>query len=178
MNKTKTAASLLLAGLMAGGAWAQTASATADVPVKAGEASTLTQGQPNMATSNNAAMGAAGVQHPSHVGSAGAGPVSSATGMPVDSASSTAVMGAPSAGREIPNHSATVTSNVPTMAGEASTMTRGQPNMSTNNPVVDGSRVITPPTLEVQRVPSQAGEASTMVGGRPNANPDEPLLRR
>ena len=41
--------SLLLAGLIAfaGVAQAQTASATSDVPVKAGEASTMTQGVPN-----------------------------------------------------------------------------------------------------------------------------------
>lgn len=177
MNKAKTTVSLLLAGLMAGGAWAQTASATSDVPVKAGEASTMTKGQPNMATSNDAAKGHSAT-HPATVGSAGAAPLSSATGVPVDSASSTAVMGAPSAGREIPRHSATVTSNVPTMAGEASTMTRGQPNMSTHNANPDGSRVITPPVLQVQRTPQQAGEASTMVGGRPNANPDDPAIRR
>lgn len=163
MIKAKTTASLLLAGLMAGGAWAQTASATSDVPVQAGEASTLTQGQPNMATANDPTAAA---------------PVTSSTGVPVDSASSaTSVMGAPAA-REVPLHSATVTSNVPTMAGEASTMTNGVPNMSTNNPVTDGSRLLTPPVQQVQRVPQQAGEASTMVGGRPNANPDDPIYNR
>lgn len=162
MIKARTTASLLLAGLMAGGAWAQTASATSDVPVQAGEASTLTHGQPNMATANNPAAAA---------------PLTSATGVPVDSASSTSVMGAPSA-REVPLHSATVTSNVPTKAGEASTMTNGVPNMSTNNPVTDGSRVVVPPQQYVQRVPQQAGEASTMVGGRPNANPDDPIYNR
>ena len=162
MIKARTTASLLLAGLMAGGAWAQTASATSDVPVKAGEASTQTHGQPNMATSNAPTAGA---------------PVTSATGVPVDSASapSTATMGA---AREVPLHSATVTSNMPTKAGEASTMTNGVPNMSTNNPVTDGSRVVMPPEQHVQRVPQQAGEASTMVGGRPNANPDEPIYHR
>ena len=55
MIKARTTASLLLAGLMAGGAWAQTASATSDVPVKAGEASTQTHGQPNMSTANHPA---------------------------------------------------------------------------------------------------------------------------
>jgi hypothetical protein len=172
MSKTKTAASLLIAGLMTGAAWAQTASATSDVPVKAGEASTMTQGQPNMATTHNAPA-----SH-SSVGSASATPVTSATGMPVDSATSTAVMGAPSGAREVPHHSATVTSNVPTKAGEASTFTNGVPNMATHNQVTDGSRVLTPPVLEVQRVPQQAGEASTMIGGRPNANPDDPIYRR
>ena len=162
MIKAKTTVSLLLAGLMAGGAWAQTASATSDVPVKAGEASTQTHGQPNMATAN----------HP-----AAAAPVTSATGVPVGSATalSTATMGAP---REVPLHRATVTSNTPTMAGEASTLTNGVPNMSTNNPVTDGSRILVAPHQQVQRVPQQAGEASTMVGGRPNANPDDPIFNR
>jgi len=171
MIKTKTTASLLLAGLMAGGAWAQSAAPTSDVPVRAGEASTVTQGQPNMATTHDPLRG-----H-STVGSASSAPVGSASGVPVDSASSTAVMGAPSA-REVPHHSATVTSNVPTKAGEASTFTNGVPNMSTNNPQTDGSRVLTPPLQQVQRVPHQAGEASTMVGGRPNANPDDPIYHR
>jgi hypothetical protein len=178
----KTTASLLLAGLMAGAAWAQTASATSDVPVKAGEASTMTHGRPNMATNNEPAASASSPSYSSSVGSASSAPLSSASGAPVGSASSTAVMGAPSAsvGREIPNHNATVTTNVPTMAGEASTMTNGVPNVSTNNPhsQVDGSRVITPPVQQVQRVPQQAGEASTMVGGRPNANPEDPIYRR
>lgn len=176
MNKAKTTASLLLAGLMAGGAWAQTASATSDVPLRAGEASTQTHGQPNMATANEPSAAYPSTA-PSTVGSAGAVPLTNASGMPVDSASSTAVMGAPGM-REVPQHSATVTSNVPTAAGEASTSTNGVPNMSTNNPVTDGSRVLTPPQQLVQRVPQQAGEASTMVGGRPNANPDDPVYHR
>jgi hypothetical protein len=181
MIQAKTTVSLLLAGLMAGGAWAQTASATSDVPVKAGEASTMTQGQPNMATQHDPMRG-----HGS-VGSATSAPLSSSTGVPVDSAaspSSTAVMGAPSAvmsgsgAREVPHHSATVTTNVPTKAGEASTMTNGVPNMRTDNPNPDGSRLLTPPVLKVDRVPQSAGEASTMIGGRPNANPDDPVYRR
>jgi len=162
MIKAKTTLSLLLAGLMAGGAWAQTASATSDVPLKAGEASTQTRGQPNMATANQPTAAA---------------PVTSATGVPVDSATvpSTATMGAP---REVPLHRATVTSNTPTMAGEASTTTNGVPNMSTNNPVTDGSRILVAPEQRVQHVPQQAGEASTMVGGRPNVDPNDPIYHR
>ena len=166
MKQAKTTASLLLAGLLAaGGAYAGGASATSDVPVKAGEASTVTNGQPNRLTTNEP------LQHPA--------PVSSATGVPLDSASSasTAVMGAPAEARVVPLSGATVTSNVPTRAGEFSTMTNGVPNMKTYNPVVDDSRVLYPPEQVVQRVPQQAGEMSTMVGGRPNWNPDDPLLR-
>lgn len=180
MQRARTTASLLLAGLLAaGGAYADhtpahsSAAPTSDVPVKAGEASTMTSGQPNMATANDPLM-----QHPSTVGSASDPAVSSATGVPLDSASApgTAILGAPGDARVIPNYSATVTSNIPTRAGEASTMTNGVPNMSTHNPVVDGSRVLYPHEQLVQRVPHGAGEASTMVGGRPNANPDDPLL--
>lgn len=171
MQRARTTASLLLAGLLAaGGAYADhtpahvSAAPTSDVPVNAGEASTVTHGQPNMATSNDPLL-----QHP---------PVTSATGVPVDSAAApeTAILGAPGDARVIPNYSATVTSNIPTRAGEASTMTNGVPNMSTHNPVVDGARVLYPHEQEVHRVPMGAGEASTMVGGRPNANPADPLL--
>lgn len=172
MIQAKTTASVLLAGLLAGGAYAQGASATSDVPLRAGEHSTITHGQPNMATTNDT------LGDPVAVGSAGAAPVTSATGQPVDSASSsgTAVMGAPGQARILPDASATATTNVPARAGEASTMTNGVPNMVTHNPVVD-SRVLYPPVLQVERVPQGAGEASTMVGGRPNWNPDDPLLR-
>ncbi|WBY00031.1 hypothetical protein PE066_11100 [Ramlibacter tataouinensis] len=163
MTPAKTTAALLLAGLLAGGAYAQTATATSDVPVAAGEASTVTHGVPNMATSNA----------PRH-----AAPVTSATGEPVYSAASpdTAVMGAPADARVVPWSGATETSNIPTRAGEVSTMTNGVPNMSTHNPVVHDSRLVVPPQQTVERVPQRAGEMSTMVGGRPNGNPDDPLL--
>ena len=72
MNKTtKLTAALLMAGVFAGGAIAQTASATSDVPVKAGEASTQTNGVPNMVTNNNPNAAA---------------PVTSASGVVVDNA--------------------------------------------------------------------------------------------
>jgi hypothetical protein len=167
MNKTtKLTAALLMAGVFAGGAIAQTASATSDVPVKAGEASTQTNGVPNMVTNNTPNASA---------------PVTSASGVAVDSAGATATMGAAPASsnaREVPNYNATSTSNVPTKAGEASTMTNGVPNAKTHNEVVNSTRVVTPPVLGVQNVPQQAGEASTMVGGNPNANPNDPILRR
>lgn len=164
MTPAKTTAALLLAGLLAGGAYAQTASASSDVPLQAGEASTVTRGVPNAAT-HNAPL------HPPV-------PLTSATGAPVYSASpaDTAVMGAPSDARVVPHSSATATGNIPSRAGEASTVTHGVPNMSTHNPVVDNSRVVVPPQRVVQRVPDDAGEASTMIGGQPNANPDDPLL--
>jgi hypothetical protein len=51
--KTFTKTSLVLAGLMAlAGAQAQTAAGTSNVPLKAGEASTMTNGVPNAQTTN------------------------------------------------------------------------------------------------------------------------------
>lgn len=92
-------------------------------------------------------------------------------------AQDTSTMGA-SRSSYYPHASGAATSNVPTGAGEASTMTNGVPNMSTYNPDPDQGRLAMAQPQEVQRVPSRAGEASTMVGGRPNANPDNPALRR
>ena len=55
--KNLATTSLLLAGLMAmaGATSAQTAAATSNVPVQAGEASTLTNGVPNAQTTNSTA---------------------------------------------------------------------------------------------------------------------------
>jgi hypothetical protein len=53
MKKQMSAAIvLLLGGLAAGMAQAQTADATANLPLRAGEASTMTNGVPNLLTSN------------------------------------------------------------------------------------------------------------------------------
>lgn len=81
-------------------------------------------------------------------------------------------------GRVVPRSTASVTSNVPVQAGEASTMTNGVPNMATYNANPDDGRVVYPRPTEIARVPQQAGEASTMVNGRPNWNPNDPVIRR
>jgi hypothetical protein len=94
-------------------------------------------------------------------------------------ATDTSVMGASSSDRHYkPHASATVTSNVPMKAGEASTMTNGVPNVATHNPNPDEGRLVVPLPQRVSEVPTQAGEASTMVGGRPNAEPNNPVFRR
>ena len=81
------------------------------------------------------------------------------------------------------------TSNVPAMAGEASTTTNGVPNaMTTNTP---SSEMPAMSKGEIRqdakgrdaasattRSPGRAGEASTMVMGKPNANPDAPTLTK
>ncbi len=198
MQRAKTL-SLLLAGLLAGGAAvAQTATATSNVPVQAGEASTVTHGVPNMAPNNYGPAPVAPVVvspapvvvspapvyvTPEPVVVVPAQPaVSSASGVAVDSASSTSVMGASGITTyrdpvAVSTPGATVTSNVPRMAGEASTMTNGVPNMSTNNAVVDDARIVYMERT-IAEIPPQAGEASTMVNGRPNANPHDPVIRR
>ena len=107
MNKSTTHLSILLAGLLAAaGAQAQSTSASgsSDVPGKAGEPSTMTQGQPNAATTNS--------------------PVTEAPTPDKDAIRQGAKgMGA-----------AAATTNVPGRAGEASTMVRGQPNANPEQP--------------------------------------------
>ncbi len=92
-------------------------------------------------------------------------------------AQDTSVMGASSV-RTVPHGGATATSNVPSKAGEASTMTNGVPNQATYNPNPDDGRLVYAQPLNVSSVPTQAGEASTMVGGNPNADPMNPIYRR
>ena len=101
--------SVLLAALLAGGAFAATdlgtnyssASETSDSPLRAGEMSTMTRGAPNVATSNS--------PYGDRVADGG----------------------------RIANQQLTAseTSDVPLRAGEMSTMTRGAPNVATNNRV-------------------------------------------
>ena len=84
---------------------------------------------------------------------------------------------------------ATGTSNVPAMAGEASTTTNGVPNAMTSN--TPGSEMPAMTKGEIRqdakgrdaasattRSPGRAGEASTTVKGNPNANPDAPTLTK
>ncbi len=101
MNKSTAHLSILLAGLLAAaGAQAQSApaSASTNLPPKAGEASTQTQGVPNMATTNS--------------------PVTEAPVLDKDQVR----QGAHGLG------SASATTPVPGKAGEASTMVQGRPN--------------------------------------------------
>lgn len=111
MNATP---SLLLAGLMAfaGVAQAQTASATSDVPVKAGEASTMTQGVPNAKTTN-----------------------SLATEAPMMDKSKTEIR-EDAQGRS----KASASTRSPGRAGEASTTVDGRPNANPDAPTLSKSR--------------------------------------
>lgn len=178
---TKTT-SLLLAGLLAtAGAWAQVGPGTGNAPSSMDATAQGTLG-------NGSTMG-------TNMGTSDAAPVTSSTGTmgaspsvaepsvvvvpvaPVAVVTTTTEMGAP-AGREVPRWTASGTSNVPTKAGEASTMTNGVPNAQTYNPNADDGRMVYPHATVSSRVPTDAGEASTMVNGRPNWNPDDPVIQR
>lgn len=126
MNKsTKSTLSILAAGVLlaAGAAQAQ----SFDTPVRqAGEASTMTQGQPNLETDNTLTA--------PDTGTMGAGPAvvyteSYTTSAPVY------ILPAPLgvAPYELDRGGASDTTTVPGRAGEASTMTGGVPNMSADN---------------------------------------------
>lgn len=106
--------SLLLAALMAfaGVAQAQTAAGTTDVPVSAGEASTMTQGVPNAKTTNSVGAEAQMVNK-------------SKTEIREDAQ-----------GRS----NASATTRSPGRAGEASTMVEGRPNANPDAPTLNKSR--------------------------------------
>lgn len=111
MNKhAKT--SLLLAGLiaLAGAASAQTAAGTSNVPMKAGEASTMTQGVPNALTTNT--------------------PGSEAPALTKGEIRNDAK------GRD----AATATTRSPGRAGEATTMIKGDPNANPDSPMLTKSK--------------------------------------
>lgn len=133
MRKT-TLSALIATGLVAVAGIAQ--AETFDSPTQAGEASTMTNGQPNALTTNSpygdGAITAYSETYTSPTTVLGAGPVI------VDSYTYPSyVLSAPPVSHyswsDSVNGGATETSNVPQRAGEASTMTNGVPNLLTNN---------------------------------------------
>ncbi|MGZ5271849.1 MAG: hypothetical protein ACXWC6_14640 [Ramlibacter sp.] len=202
-TKTKTTLSLLLAGLLgAAGAWAETPpTATSDLPV-GGQASTMSHGAPNMATTNNPAVenpapvGTMGAAEPmasdaSSTNALGAGPAPAPATAPdsygsshsavVENPPATGTAGAaaaPNGGRYSRDTSSSQTMDVPVRGGEVSTMTQGRPNASTNNFTPDGSVTDMRVARAYPDVRMGTGEASTVVNGQPNANPDDPLINK
>jgi hypothetical protein len=125
MRKSLLSAVLVAAGMgLAGLASAE----TFDSPTQAGEASTMTMGQPNVATTNS--------PYPDGIDTTvlGAGPAS-VTRYETVTTYSTPVLVSPDSivsygpGWTYLHGGATETSKVPERAGEASTMTHGVPNM-------------------------------------------------
>lgn len=179
--RSKTTMSLLLAGLLgAATAWAETPpTATSDVPV-GGQASTMTQGRPNMATTNNPA-----VENPSAVGTLGATAPTAG-----DASSSTGAMGAAPA--PVTNDSSYGSSNAAVVENPATTSSDAvaTPSSSVATDTAPSSASSTGAMGAAAPVPQDhmrrswfnsdprlgTGEASTVVNGQPNANPDDPLL--
>lgn len=138
----KTSLSLVLAGVFAVAGVAQAQSQTWDVPQKAGEASTMTMGQPNLETDNlgvpdTHVMGAA----PAVYGTTTIYPSYSVVTtdpsyvhvQPHVQVNPDTVVTVPYHPMVVDRHQAAATFNVPARAGEASTMTGGAPNVVTNN---------------------------------------------
>ena len=113
MNKTSL--SLVIAGVFAVAGAAQ-AQATFDTPTRAGEASTMSMGAPNLETNVDTHVN-------THV--MGAGPSSIYT--------PDTVVTVPANPLVVDRDAAAATFNVPSRAGEASTMTGGAPNVATDN---------------------------------------------
>jgi hypothetical protein len=124
MRKSLLSAVLVAAGMgLAGVASAQ----TYDSPMQAGEASTMTQGEPNAATTNSP------YSDGSHTLILGAGPSTITTYETVTTYSMPDGYVVPSPvvtyGWGTSHGGATASSSVPDRAGEASTMTHGVPNV-------------------------------------------------
>ena len=120
----KSTVSLIVAGLLTVGGIAS--AETFDSPSRAGEASTMTMGQPNQLTTNSPYADNTTVWVDTTV--LGAAPAT--VMVPIDHY----VYVQPGwSGSEHQRHQAAATFNVPARAGEASTMTGGVPNVSTDN---------------------------------------------
>lgn len=114
MKQMSLSRALLLAGVVAAAGVAQ--AQTYDVPQQAGEASTMTHGAPNLLTDNQ--------HNPAVMGAAPAPYVSYTPDTVVTHVHRPQV---------VSRTSSAATFNVPSRAGEASTMTGGAPNMVTDN---------------------------------------------
>lgn len=125
----KSTLSLIVAGALAVAGVAQ--AETFDTPMQAGEASTMTMGQPNQLTTNSPYADNTVIVDTTVLGAAPVTMVPSTTVMvPMDHY----VYTQPGyMGNYQQRHQAAATFNVPARAGEASTMTGGAPNVATDN---------------------------------------------
>lgn len=147
MNKTPITRAVLLAAIATGAAGMAQAE-TSDMPYRAGEASTMTQGVPNAVTTNSPYPDGTAVISSAPVLVAPGSVATTTTYYYTPYVTTYAVPVTP----VIPSNSTTLhggassTTNVPDRAGEASSMTGGVPNMAANNfaaaPVISGYTVI------------------------------------
>ena len=136
--KNFTTPSLLLAGLMAlaSVANAQTSPTTSDVPMKAGEASTMTNGVPNALTTN--------------------------TMSPDAPAMTRREIREDAKGRD----AASATTHSPGRAGEASTMVKGNPNADPDSPMLNKSRSERKMEKEMKRAQRKQERELSVMGQR------------
>ncbi|MEO7548070.1 MAG: hypothetical protein ABIT82_06570 [Ramlibacter sp.] len=134
----RTTASLLLAGMMAfagiANAQSGSASATTDVPGKAGEASTMTNGKPNAKTTNNMA-----------------------------SDMSATTKGEARAGAKGQTN-ASATTSVPGKAGEASTSVAGRPNANPDDPMLNKSKSERKMEKEMKKADARTRREAAVMG--------------
>ena len=123
----KTSLTLLVAGVMALAGAAQ--ADTFDTPTRAGEASTMTMGQPNLATTNSPYSDGVTFVDTTVLGAAPATVIAPVVVTPFYMVPYGYTPHISQQSRE----QAAATFNVPSRAGEASTMTGGAPNMVTDN---------------------------------------------
>jgi len=149
MNKTPYARAVLLAAIATGAAGMAQAE-TSDMPYRAGEASTMTQGVPNAVTTNSPYPDGTAVVTMAPALVAPGSVVTTTTYYYHPSTSYVTTYAVPvapviGASSSTLHGSASSTTNVPDRAGEASTLTGGVPNMAPNNfapPVIAGYTVI------------------------------------
>ena len=160
MKKHTATVSLLLAGLMAaaGAVQAQStpAAGSSDVPSRAGEASTMTQGVPNAKTTNSATTdtGATG----NNMGASGSTGASTGMGSTTPASKDQIRAEAKNQGR------ASATSSVPSKAGEASTMVNGRPNANPDDPNVNKSRAERRAEREMKRADKRTRRETAIMG--------------
>ena len=141
----KSTLSLIVAGALAVAGFAQ--AGTFDTPMQAGEASTMTMGQPNQLTTNSPYADNTVVVDTTVLGAA-----PSTMMVPVEHD----VWVQPGyTGGYHQRHQAAATFNVPGRAGEASTMPGGNPNA-----VPDNERLATNTYVDVYRLPSRPYSAA------------------
>ena len=134
----KTTLSLIVAGALGLAGIAQ--AETFDTPAQAGEASTMTMGQPNQLTTNSPYSDSTVVAPAPQTTTMGAGPNTMSHSVYVQPGWH---------GGYRQRNEAAGTFNTPARAGEASTMTGGAPNMLTDN-----SRLSADHAVDVWSVPS------------------------
>ena len=134
MTKPSLSRALLLAGLVAAAGYAQ--ADTFDSPQQAGEASTMTLGAPNQLTTNSPYADNGVVVDTTILGAAPATVTTYSYSYPAVTyvqPNTDTVVTQIYRPEIVSRTQSAATFNVPSRAGEASTMTGGAPNMSTDN---------------------------------------------